>query len=166
MSLNIKLWGILIMLAAGLSGCAKINQPLTAEKAATASPTEQASVPLPSGEYIVGLFFKLLGDKRIPEAIAMLNEAMVPDEVSKQAGGVQFNGMELVKVIKVEPWQKEAWTEDLQTFKATLSVDMAPNTAEAPIPYYGWEGEPDIRWVTLNKNSEGRWQIAEIATGP
>jgi hypothetical protein len=42
---------------------------------------------------------------------------------------------------------------------------MNPNSANEPIPYFGWENGQNIRWVTLVK--EGKmWRIEGLATGP
>ncbi len=57
------------------------------------------------------------------------------------------------------------WTEAKHTYKVTLDVSMNPTSANAPIPYYGWENGQNIRWVSL-ENAGNLWKIQGIATGP
>ena len=126
---------------------------------------KQAEVPLPAGHNIVNLFFNLINEKRIPEAIEMMNKTAVPDDSARQAWGVQFNAIKSINVIDVEPWEAENWTENKQIYKATLEAYVT-NDPSAPIPYYGWEDNPNIRWVSLEKDSESMWKIDSISTGP
>ncbi len=42
---------------------------------------------------------------------------------------------------------------------------MDPSSANAPIPYYGYETGENIRFITLVKENK-LWKIDEIATGP
>jgi len=126
---------------------------------------ELAGVPLPAGHDIVNLFFNLINEKRIPEAIEMMSETAVPDDSAKQAWGVQFNAIKSISVIDIEPWDAENWTDGKQVYKATLEAYVT-NDSSAPIPYYGWEDNPNIRWVSLEKDNQNMWKIANIATGP
>jgi len=70
-----------------------------------------------------------------------------------------------MSVIDIEPWEAENWTGGRQTYKATLEAYVT-NDSSAPIPYYGWEDKPNIRWVSLEKDSENMWKIDSISTGP
>jgi len=131
-------------------------------------PDEEQSgqVPLPQQEDIIRAFFGLINEKRIPEAIAMMDKIMVGDDSSKQAWGVQFNSLSGIEIEKIEPSMKEEWTDTAQSYRVDLTLKVDPSTASAPIPYYGWENGKNIRWVGLNKNAENLWRIAFIGTGP
>jgi len=139
------------------------NNESIAENSATSS-TE--SVPLPSPEYIIGLFFNLINEKRIPEAISLMTDQMAGDDSSKQMWGVQFNAIQSIKVKSIEPYSKEQWTESEKIFKVVLEVSVSPETKDEPIPYYGWDSNPSIRWVSMKKSSNGLWKIDSLATGP
>lgn len=127
---------------------------------------KQVSVPLPTEEDIIRVFFELINEKRIPEAIDMMMPSLVGDESAKQSWGVQFNSLENIVVKKVEPSLKEEWTARRETFKVTVNLEVAKEAASAPIPYYGWENGDNLRWVTLEKNEKNLWKISAIATGP
>jgi hypothetical protein len=124
------------------------------------------TVPLPTEEDIIRVFFNLINEHRIPEAISMMSEKMVPDDSTKQAWGVQFNSLKNIVVKKVEPSMKEEWTAQKETFKVNVNLEVSKEAANAPIPYYGWENGDNIRWVSLEKDQNNLWKVAGIATGP
>ena len=130
------------------------------------SPAEKEStVPLPQDTDIISSFFTLIETKRPSDAVSMMVSSITNDDSQKQAWAVQFNAIDSLKVIRVEPSMKEDWTETKHTYKLTLDVTMNPNSANEPIPYFGWENGQNIRWVTLVK--EGKmWRIEGLATGP
>lgn len=99
----------------------------------------KSQVPLPTGEDVVRIFFNLINEKRIPEAIGMMHSSMVPDDTSKQQWGVQFNSLASVSVKKIEPFHKKRWTLTKEVYKVVLKVKVKPEAARAPIPNYGWE---------------------------
>ncbi len=139
------------------------NQPTSAQPSGDQPVRE---VPQPTGEDVIRTFFNLIAEKSIPEAIGMMTPAMIGDESSKQSWGVQFNEMESVQINKITPWQQTDWKSSTQQYQVILSVEMSADAANAPIPYYGWDGDPDVRWVTLEQGDNGLWRIANIATGP
>lgn len=140
------------------------------EQGATVRPTEQqkqqvSSVPLPTEEDIIRTFFNLINEKRIPEAIAMMNNNAVGDDSTKQTWGVHFDAIKSINVMSIEPSMKESWSQDKHSYKVTLEAYVSSEAANAPIPYYGWGDNPNIRWITLIKEGDF-WKIAELATGP
>ncbi len=132
------------------------------------SPTKSDSntVPLPTEENTIRTFFNLINEHRIPEAISMMNSSIVPDDSTKQAYGVQFNAIKSITVQTIEPSMKENWTDNKHSYKVTLEASVSSEAANAPIPYYGWGDNPNIRWVTIAKDQTNLWKIADIATGP
>jgi hypothetical protein len=133
----------------------------TPTRAAEATPTANA-VPPPTGEDIVRLFFALIDEGRIPEAVAMLDAAAAPDDATRQAWGVTFNHMESVTVAAIQAWDDGTWTDNQKEYKVTLEVQLKPDTPEV-----GWlEGE-NTRWVVLVYNpGQAIWQIHTVGTGP
>lgn len=124
-----------------------------------------STVPLPLDTDIIRSFFTLIETKRPSDAVTMMTSNIVNDDSQKQAWAVQFNAINSLNVISVEPSMKEEWTETKHSYKITLDVNMSPDSANAPIPYYGWENGQNTRWVTLVK--EGKmWRIEGLATGP
>ena len=144
----------------------KINNNINNSSESTAGMNSGESVPLPTPEDIVRLFFDLINEKRIPEAINLMTDQMVGDDTSKQAWGVQFNAIQSIKVQNIEPSGKEQWTDTEKMFKVTLEVSVSPKAKDAPIPYYGWDKNPSIRWITTKKDTNGLWRIDLLATGP
>ena len=135
------------------------------EAADNISSQENGSVPMLQEADIVRIFFTLINEKQINDAISMMTPKMIGDESQKQAWGVQFNSFKSLKVSNVEESMKEEWSDSQHNYKVTLDVQMKPEAAQVPIPYYGWDEGSNIRWVTLEKIS-GIWKISSIATGP
>ena len=128
-------------------------------------PTNTAStVALPTEEDVIQLFFTLIDEARIPEAVAMMSVEAVPDDSYKQAWGVQFNALDSIKVSKIEPYGQENWGPGSHIYKVNLEVAVSENAANAPIPYYGWENGDNLRWVEIVKEGD-LWKINRIATG-
>lgn len=138
-----------------------IDQPQEVQKE-----KQNAAVPLPTEEDIIRVFFELINEKRIPEAIEMMTPSLVGNESAKQTWGVQFNSLKNMVVKKIEPSLKEEWTAQKEAFKVTVNLEVAKEAANAPIPYYGWENGDNLRWITLEKNENNLWKISAIATGP
>lgn len=148
--------------------------PQVTEQIANKSPMQQAQesvsavVPLPTGESIINTFFELINEKRIPEAVSMLTKVNTQNDSTKQAWGVQFNAFEAVKAIEIEACTTEpcSWQKDEnETYKVTVEAQMKPESANAVMPYYGWDNGQNTRWVTVVKE-EGLWKVSGIGTGP
>jgi len=164
---------VIIILAGGLVLITSTGWFLTQRKASSpvipkqgpSLEVKQNVVPLPTEEDIIRTFFNLINEKRIPEAIAMMSQKNTTDEAAGVAWGIHFNAIKSVKVRTIEASTSENWGADRHTYKVALDVSVSPETASAPVPYYGWGDNPNFRWVTLVK--EGNlWKIDELATGP
>jgi len=122
--------------------------------------------PLPSSEDIVRLFFNLIDEERIPEAIDMMTDEMAGDDSSRQMWGVQFNRIDSIKVQTIEPYLEADWTDSQKMFKVVLEVFMSEKAKDEPVPFFGWDSNPNTRWVSIKKNTNGLWEIESLATGP
>lgn len=148
-----------------LSGCTltkndnQKQSTSTSTQIITPSPKSDSSVPLPTQEDIVRTFISLISEKRIPEAISMMDSLAVGDESQKQAWGMQLNSFETISLKNIEKNGTDA-------FKVTLTVKMKPESANNPIPYYGYENGDNIRWIGLKKGSDNLWKITGFATSP
>jgi hypothetical protein len=128
--------------------------------------SEHAIVPLPRGEDIVRSFFNIIGENRPSDAVGMMSQKQTGDESIKQAWGVQFNAFKTVQVVNIEPSMQTDWTNNYQSYKVLLNVQMKSEAANALIPYFGWENGTNVRFINLIKNNEGIWKVDGIATGP
>jgi len=124
-----------------------------------------ALVPLPTEEDIIRNFFNLINERRIPEAVNMMSKINVENDSTKQAWGVQFNAIKSINVQKIEKSMEENWTDNSHTYKVILEAYVSSEAAGAPIPYYGWADNPNIRWVQLVRENN-LWRINGLATGP
>jgi hypothetical protein len=130
-----------------------------------AQPTKSDTVPLPAETDIIRTFFALIGEHRPADAISMLTPDQVSDDTKKQAWAVQFNAFSSLTVTSIEPALQEDWSDSQHEYKVVLDVAMKPDSASAPIPFYGWENGSNIRWVII-VNSGNLWKISGIGTGP
>jgi len=104
---------------------------------------EKNSVPLPTEKDVIRTFFSLINEKRIPEAIGMMDKSVVFDDSAKQAYGVQFNNFGTVTIKSIDQ------TSESNKYKVVFDTDS---------------GE-DTRWITVVK-IDNLWKISDIATGP
>lgn len=142
------------------------NKPNTIDSiSSTKSVKNDSVVPLPLDTDIIHSFFTLIATKRPSDAVTMMTSEITNSDSLKQAWAVQFNAFNSLNVISVEPSMKEEWTQMKHTYKVTLDVVMNPNSANEPIPYFGWENGQNTRFVPVVK--EGKmWRVEGIATGP
>ncbi|MGB9911311.1 MAG: hypothetical protein ACPLKP_01760 [Microgenomates group bacterium] len=119
-------------------------------------------VPLPQDEDIIRNFVSLIEEGSADKAAQMMK---VKDETEMQIWGVHFSAINSFKLLKIEKANENEWTDTKHIYKVLLDVWMDPRSADAPIPYYGWENGQNTRWITLEKVGN-TWKIAEIATGP
>jgi len=138
-----------------------ISLPTIQPTAAVVSTTPTASNSMD----IVKTFLKNISEKKIAEAVAMMTTKVVPDDSTKQAWGVQYAAFKKLVVTSVEPSMPEEWSATGESYKVTMDVEMTPESASGPIPYYGYENGVNIRWITLDKEG-GVWKVAGINTGP
>ena len=168
----------IIVLPFLLSGCGKKQTTTEKVPEQTAQPennattsdnqktAETAEVPLPQGEDIVRLFFNLINEGKITEAVAMMDASAAPNDSAKQAWGVQFNVFSSIAVKSIKPSNIGDATAGQKTYKVVLDVQIKPGSEKAAIPNYCWEKGENIRWVGLKKDPEGMWKILGIGTGP
>jgi len=101
-------------------------------------------------------FFQFLADKKIDEALAMMDA----NESTKKMWKTNFDTIKSLSVKKVEPVFLEEWTSTRQVFRFDL---LASVTSEGE--GYGWNQGQNARWLSLQKNNEV-WQVHEIASNP
>jgi hypothetical protein len=117
-------------------------------------------------EELITNFFGLINNRQIPEAISLMSPQAVPDDSTKQAWGVHFNQIKSVNILNLEAISEDAWTDISKIYQVTLEIYVDEKAANAPIPYYGWSDNPNIRFITVWKSNDGKWYIDQIGTGP
>ena len=163
---------LFLLCSFSISSCIKnqeiVGADVTPEEstALEAPDSPNSSVPLPSAQYIVELFFRLINEHKISEAIDLMTPEMIGDGNSKQTWEAHFDAIKSINIQEIEQYDQENWTSNTRAFKVTLEAYVSSSAENAPIPYYGWHDNPNVRWITLEKNSEGFWQITSLATGP
>lgn len=117
-------------------------------------------------EELITHFFTLINDKKIPQAIELMSPQAVPDDSTKQTWGVHFNAIRSVNIMSIEAISKDTWTDIEKVYKVTLEIYVDEKAANAPIPYYGWGDNPNIKFITVWRGNDGLWKIDQIGTGP
>lgn len=143
------------------------NEVVQNEKEKEYNPSpETGKASMIGEEDIITLFFSLIDERRIAEAIGMMSEELAPDDTYRQSWGVHFNSIESVRVKDIYPSGIDSWTDNAHQYKVELEIYLNSKSENAPIPYYGWGDNPNYRWVNLTKNGDGVWKISSISTGP
>lgn len=125
-----------------------------------AASVEPLSVPLPTSADAVHLFFDLINEKRVRDAVHMMDEKMVPNEQVAQAWVDTFSILSEVRVKRILQWDTAGWSSSCHRFKVTLQVTRTKGS-----PFRGWENGINTRWLTMQRFGH-LWKIHEIATGP
>ncbi|MDH7476082.1 MAG: hypothetical protein QHH09_01255 [Microgenomates group bacterium] len=134
----------------------------------TTNSQTSGTVPLPQDEDVLRNFVNLIEEGKPDDAAKMMkiSDQSPPQANSElQAWAVQFSNITSFKLLKMEKTNENQWTDIKHIYKVVLDVWMNPDSASAPIPYYGWENGENTRFITLEKVGN-LWKIAEIATGP
>jgi len=110
-------------------------------------------------------FFELVNAQLPDDALGMLSGTLVATEADKRAWREQLEAIKSIHVQDVQPVAVADWTPTRHFFKVILEAYVSQECANAPIPYYGWHDNPNIRWVMI-ENMLGQWLISGISTGP
>lgn len=161
---------IVLIISLFLSACNnKVSEniiPISSENSSNSEKTVNNVPNLQEQEKdIIRNFFALIDENKPSEAVMMMSEIITKDDNQKQAWAVQFNAISLIKALSLEAYLPEEWTDSEHSYKVTLEVKMNPDSASAPIPYYGWDNGQNHRWITVTKENNF-WKIKSIATGP
>jgi hypothetical protein len=127
--------------------------------------TDSQKISLPDEKDIIWLFFKLIQEGRISEAVMMMNPKITNDDNSKQAWGNQLNSFETIDLKSVEESMSESWTEIKQSYKVLATVKMKNEAIKASIPNYGWKNGENVKWIEVEKINN-KWFINGIGSGP
>jgi hypothetical protein len=106
-------------------------------------------------------FFSFITKKDPIWSVRQLSYKLCPNEAAGQAWLANFQSLDTLDVVKVEPVRLAEWTDEWEIYKVTLKV-----TTAAKPDQYGWENGTNIRWITIIPQGAGAWKVEEIATNP
>jgi hypothetical protein len=112
-----------------------------------------------TGEDSIRIFIHNINEKKIPEAIAMMDTTLVASDSDRQQYGVVFNSFSTITIQTIEPFEKEDWKEGLERYRVHLRISMKKGQQTL------WDEGENIRWITVVKQQD-TYKIHEIATGP
>jgi hypothetical protein len=112
---------------------------------------------------VISQFFALINDHRVSDALAMMSPELVPD-ADRAAWTQHFSAIKSIRVMDIRPADMEG-TGLCVEYKVTIEADVSSEAANAPIPYYGWNDNPNLRWIHLCPRGD-QWLISSIGTGP
>ncbi len=132
--------------------CGTAKTPAEGQESQQETTTQASSSAVPplTEESFVRIFFSLINAKQIPDAVAMLDSKLVPNDSARQAWGVQFASWGQVTVEEVKPFTNPELTAGADVYQVTFTTAS---------------GE-DTRWLTIIKDAAGQFKIGSIATGP
>ena len=109
-------------------------------------------------------FIAAIDQHRPADAVGMLSAELVPDAAAKRDWNHHFSAIKSIHVMAIEPSAVGAMAPCTQ-YKVKLEVYVAADPT-APMPFYGWEDNPNFRWIRLCPDNRGAWAIFSFATGP
>jgi hypothetical protein len=115
-------------------------------------------------EELITLLFGSIDNRQNQEAVKLLSQNLNPSKETERLWVEQFNAIRSVHILDLKEISKDTWTETKKIYKVTLEIYVDKPAANAPIPYYGWEDNPNIRFITVVKINN-RWYVDQIGTG-
>lgn len=110
-------------------------------------------------------FFAIVNSRNVNEAMKSMAPAMLRTPEQRKAWHSQLAAIRSIHVMKIEPASIGDWNSRRHVFKVTLEA-YVENAPDAPIPFFGWHDNPNVRWITMELDNRRRWVVAGIATGP
>ena len=111
----------------------------------------------------ISQFIALINDHRVSDALAMMSPELVPD-ADRAAWTRQFSAIKSIRVMDIRPADTKRSGPCFE-YKVTLEADVSSEAANEPIPYFGWDDNPNLRWIHLCPRGD-QWLISSIGTGP
>jgi len=106
-------------------------------------------------------FFNLIIKKDWTFSIFQLSYNLAPDDAARQMWLANFQSLDSLAVVSIEPANLVQWTEEREFYKVVLKIE----TSE-PVEKYGWETGDNTRWVTIIPQGAGDWKIEAISSSP
>jgi hypothetical protein len=103
-------------------------------------------------------------NERRPTAVGMLSAELIPNAAAKREWTRHFSAIKSIHVIAIEP-SAVATMAPCYEYKVKLEAHVSADP-EAAMPFYGWEDNPNFRWIRLCPDARGTWAISSFGTGP
>jgi len=94
----------------------------------------------------------------------MLGAELVPGAAAKRDWNLQLSAIKSIHILAIKPSVPVA-TAPCRQYKLKLEADVSADPTAA-IPSYGWEDNPNYRWIRLCPAATGAWTITSFGTGP
>lgn len=124
------------------------------------------TIPSYAHSDVIRLFFNLINDKQIPEALSMMDPSLISSDTSRYQWTEQFQAITSIGISRIEPFAVSEWSDTQEMYKIVLKVHVKPEAANAVIPYYGWSDGDNTRWIHIQEDGKEFWRIKVIGTGP
>jgi hypothetical protein len=115
-------------------------------------------------EELITLLFGLINNCQNQEAVKLLSKKLNPNPETETLWLEQFKAIRSVHLMDIKEISKDTWTDTEKIYRVVLEVYVDNSAAKAPIPYYGWGDNPNIRFITVVKINN-KWFIDQIGTG-
>lgn len=109
-------------------------------------------------------FIGAINEGRSTDAVAMLSVELVSHAAARRDWSRQFSAIKSIRVLTIEP-SVPAATAPCHQYKLKLEAHVSADP-KAPMPFYGWEDNPNYRWIRLCPAATGAWTITSFGTGP
>jgi hypothetical protein len=113
-------------------------------------------------ETVIRAFFTAVDAGQVEEAVAMLAPELTEGAGAKDAWAAQVSAITEVEGVEIGAGEPDG---PCITYRVVAMLEVAPEAADAPIPYYGLEQGANTRWMQLCP-AGGSWAINAIVTGP
>lgn len=110
-------------------------------------------------------FFAIVNSRDVDEAVKSMSPAMVNTPEKLRNWRRHLYAIRSIHVLHVEPAKIDTWNDSRHIFSVTLEA-YVESTPDAPIPFFGWQDNPNVRWITMELSADRRWVVAGIAAGP
>lgn len=94
----------------------------------------------------------------------MLSTELISDAAAKRDWIRHFSAIKSIHVLAIEPSAIAAMSP-CSAYKVTLEAHVVADP-KAPMPFYGWDANPNYRWIELCPGRTGAWVISSFGTGP
>jgi hypothetical protein len=142
----------------------EVTGALNERNEALALPIDLASLEKPreeSHKADLQSFFDLIIKKDWTFSIFQLSYNMAPDDATRQMWLANFQSLDSLEVVSIEPDSLLQWTDEWETYKVVLKI-----ATSEPVDKYGWENGENTRWVTIIPQGAGSWKIEAISSSP
>ncbi len=106
-------------------------------------------------------FFNLIINKDWTFSIFQLSYNIAPNDASRQMWLSNFQSLNSLEVVSIEPANLVQWTDEWESYKVILKIKT-----NEPVDKFGWENGENTRWVTIIPQGAGDWKIGAISSSP